>query len=44
MPQMGNDAIYPVLIAMALACAVIGLVHPMKALCEERQEDASLDM
>jgi hypothetical protein len=29
---MGNDAIYPVLMAVALACAVIGFVHPMKAL------------
>lgn len=39
MPQMGNDAVFPVLISIALACAVIGLVHPMKALFQG--EDAS---
>ena len=31
-PSMGNDAIFPVLIGIAAVCAVIGLVHPMKAL------------
>lgn len=32
MPAMGSNAIFPVLIAMGIAVAVIGLVHPMKAL------------
>lgn len=31
-PSMGNDAIFPVLIVIAAAMAVIGLVHPMRAL------------
>ncbi len=34
-PSMGNDAIFPVLIGIALICAVIGLVHPMRALIKE---------
>lgn len=42
MPSMGNDAIYPVLAVIAAACAVIGLVRPMKAImlkpAEEREE------
>lgn len=32
MPSMGNDAVFPVLIVLGAAMAVIGLVHPMKAL------------
>ena len=39
LPSMGNDAIFPVLIAIAAVCAVIGLVHPMKALVTQRTED-----
>ena len=31
-PAMGNDAVYPVLMVIAALCAVIGLVHPMKAI------------
>ena len=34
-PAMGNDAVFPVLIGMALVGAVIGLAHPMKALSEK---------
>ena len=34
-PSMGNDAIFPVLIVVAAVCAVIGFVHPMKALVVE---------
>jgi len=40
LPDMGNDAIFPVLIAIAAVCAVIGLVHPMRALTASRAEDA----
>lgn len=39
MPSMGNDAIYPVLIVIAVVCAIIGLVHPMKALVAQPNED-----
>ncbi len=31
-PTMGSNAVFPVLIAMGVFVAVIGLVHPMKAL------------
>jgi MFS family permease len=39
-PSMGNDAVFPVLISIAMVCAVIGLVHPMKALTMQSQEDS----
>lgn len=38
MPAMGLDAIFPVLLVIACACAVIGLVHPMRALVVEKDE------
>ena len=38
-PSMGNDAIFPVLIAIAAVCAVIGFVHPMKALVASSPEE-----
>jgi len=38
-PSMSNDAVFPVLIAIALVCAAIGLVHPMKALLKKPEED-----
>lgn len=31
-PSMGNDAVFPVLMALAAAVAVVGLAHPMRAL------------
>lgn len=34
-PAEGNDAVFPVLIAMCAVCAVIGLLHPMRALVGE---------
>lgn len=40
MPAMGLNAIFPVLLVIALACAVIGLVHPMKALVAKKGETA----
>lgn len=39
-PSMGNDAIFPVLIVIAAAMAVIGLVHPMRALTLAPQREA----
>ncbi|MBQ9000964.1 MAG: MFS transporter [Eggerthellaceae bacterium] len=38
-PSMGNDAVFPVLIAIALACAVVGLAHPMKAIMAKRPQE-----
>lgn len=32
LPALGVDAIFLVLVAVAVACAVVGLVHPMRAL------------
>jgi MFS family permease len=40
MPSMGVNAVFPVLIAMAAVCAVIGLVHPMRAIAEGRGNEA----
>ena len=39
MPSMGNDAIFPVLIAIAAVCAITGFVHPMKALVAGRTQE-----
>ncbi|MBQ3301981.1 MAG: MFS transporter [Eggerthellaceae bacterium] len=39
LPNMGTDAIFPVLIGIAAVCTVIGLIHPMKALTAQPKED-----
>ena len=39
-PAKGNDAVFPVLIAMCAVCAVIGLLHPMRALVAKPAEEA----
>lgn len=39
-PAAGNDAVFPVLIAMCAVCAVIGLVHPMRALVAKPADGA----
>lgn len=41
-PAEGNDAVFPVLIAMCAVCAVIGLLHPMRALVA-KPADGALD-
>ena len=41
MPAMGLNAIFPVLLVIALACAVVGLVHPMKALVAKKDGAAA---
>ncbi len=41
-PAEGNDAVFPVLIAMCAVCAVIGLLHPMRALVV-KPADGALD-
>ena len=41
-PAKGNDAVFPVLIAMCAVCAVIGLLHPMRALVA-KPADGALD-
>ena len=41
-PAAGNDAVFPVLIAMCAVCAVIGLLHPMRALVV-KPVDGALD-
>lgn len=41
-PAAGNDAVFPVLIAMCAVCAVIGLLHPMRALVA-KPADGALD-
>ena len=38
LPTMGFDAIFPVLIVIALVVCVIGLVHPMRALMMRKPE------
>lgn len=38
LPGLGFDAIYPVLIGLGTVVAVIGLVHPMRALLAKRPE------
>lgn len=41
-PSLGNDAVFPVLIAVGAAVAVVGLAHPMRALtCREAGEEAA---
>lgn len=42
-PSLGNDAVFPVLIALGAVVAAVGLVHPMKALnvsCAPGKSDA----
>lgn len=34
-PSMGADAVFPMLIAIAAACASVGLAHPMRALVQK---------
>ncbi len=38
LPGLGLDAVFPVLIGLAVVVAVIGLVHPMRALVARRPE------
>lgn len=38
-PAMGLDAIFPVLIVMGAFCAVVGLIHPMRALSIEKADE-----
>ena len=41
-PSLGNDAVFPVLIAVGAAVAVVGLAHPMRALtCRETGEETA---
>ena len=40
-PSMGNDAIFPVLIGIGAIVAIIGLVHPMRALMVVKAPDES---
>ena len=40
-PAMGNDAVFPVLIVIGAAMAVIGLAHPMRALTLAPQHEAA---
>lgn len=38
MPNMGYDAIFPVLLVIACVCAVVGFVHPMKAIMMRKED------
>lgn len=43
-PAMGNDAVFPVLVAICALCAVVGLVHPMRALVAKGQKGGQADV
>ena len=43
-PVAGNDAVFPVLVAICAVCAVIGFVHPMRALTAKPEDEASSEV